>query len=162
MIVTAEKQGGYGTWRKYEPAPDEVLPLDQSAGLCCYEMNLKYSHPLWNHYVLFAVHLRPIPGGTPAVLDSPGMTHQINVMALNPESSPVPPWQWLSPPNVQFQLAVQDAFENNADVRVKWITELFADACVISGFPVEDGGRSLSMYWQETARKTLDCQEKHI
>lgn len=74
------------------------------------------SHPLWWWYSMTIIHLRPIAGVKPAHIEIPGATHELALIALNPEQ-PVPNLEemeagnfsslkHLSPPNLiqQFQV----------------------------------------------------------
>jgi hypothetical protein len=64
----------------------------------------------WRHYHLAIIHLRPIEGVKPAIIRSPGATHEVMLLALDPKPSPSPTnaksWQYLSPYNYIGQLAL--------------------------------------------------------
>jgi hypothetical protein len=45
-------------------------------------------HPLWYQFILGCVHLRPVEGMPPAKLHFEGATHEVHVIALNPDYGP--------------------------------------------------------------------------
>lgn len=64
--------------------------------------------PVWQHYLLSVIHLRPIPWVIPAVVIRKGATHEVMLVALDPKKNPVPEdfrtWTWLSPVNFLGQI----------------------------------------------------------
>lgn len=44
-----------------------------------------WAHPVWHSYAMVLIHLRPAKGKPPPVIHLPGATHEIWVMALDPE-----------------------------------------------------------------------------
>lgn len=63
---------------------------DQTAHLKSWLMYLPNQHPFWSHYMLCAIHLRPIDGMPPANKISAEATHEIVVCALDPNRLPNP------------------------------------------------------------------------
>lgn len=151
MKILADAEGPYGKWQRIDWKPDGP---HGEATIGCYVLRLPHAHPFWHHYMLFGIHLRPIEGVEDAELHFEGATHQVNVHALDPNFDPGPPWHYLTPGNVEFQL-------NTTDEEVVKLLELFADATINIDFPVESGGRSLSNFWQQTALTSLDHERGH-
>lgn len=79
------------------------------------------AHPLWHSYQVSLVHLRHIHGLPDPVLTHLDATHEILILALDPESSPDPAvpdtLRPLTPPNLAHQLrrrtddGAQDLFQ---------------------------------------------------
>lgn len=151
MKVLADAEGPYGKWQRIGWKPDGQYG---EATIGCYVLRLPHAHPFWKHYLMIGIHLRPIEDVPEAELDFEGATHQISVMALDPNFDPSPPWHYLQPGNVQFQV-------KSTDEEVVKLLETFANATINIDFPVEDGGKTLSGYWQRTALETLDHDRGH-
>lgn len=72
------------------------------------------AHPLWNYHVVVLVHLRVAPGLPAPVIASPGATHELLVMALDPDHdytvdpADISTFQWMNPPDVVEQFAARD------------------------------------------------------
>jgi len=68
------------------------------------------AHPMWKSYLVAIVHLRAIDGAPPAKIHEPGATHEVVVMALNPDHEPNPdkpgPIAYLSPANLVSQVTL--------------------------------------------------------
>lgn len=94
------------------------IPRDtNSADLVTWLMYAPGAHPHWDYHVLTVVHLRDQEGQTiPPHRDSPDATHELLVLAVNPEigitgadsfleclcrTAKGLPW-WLVPPDVQI------------------------------------------------------------
>ena len=59
---------------------------EQEANLAIYLLTLPEAHPAWSQFILTVCHLRDVPGQTkPAVKHFPTATHELLLMALNPE-----------------------------------------------------------------------------
>lgn len=84
--------------------------------------------PAWRHYVLSIIHLRPIQGVKPAVIARPGATHEIILVALDPQSNPIPSdvetWTHLRPLNFVGQLTLP------SDDQAKIVVETLAKAVI--------------------------------
>lgn len=66
-------------------APD--VP-NASESVASYLITAPYYHPVWSQYGLEVIRLRDVPGMPPPVLKFQGATHEIMVVALNPEHGP--------------------------------------------------------------------------
>lgn len=111
-------QGAYGrAWSvAMQPLGERGRP-DWDATLALWVISAPGSHPLWWWYTMTVVHLRAIAGVKPAHIEVPGSTHELVLVALNPEE-PVPNIEALergdfrslhslTPPNLveQFQVS---------------------------------------------------------
>lgn len=56
---------------------------DTTVGCFCAEA--PYAHPIWHSYMIGIYHLRPLEGIPAAKINLPGATHELIVVALNPE-----------------------------------------------------------------------------
>jgi hypothetical protein len=81
---------------------------DFGATLAMWFLDCPMQATAWRHYNLAIIHLRPIEGVKPAIIRSPGATHEVMLFALNPKLNPSPTnaksWQYLSPYNFLGQL----------------------------------------------------------
>lgn len=93
-----------------------------------WNMALPGQHMLWKRYTIQAVHLRPMEGSSPAVINVPGATHELHVLAIDPEypqrdfeSGGV---SILTPPNYCIQIVC------SSDQHCAWLVEQLAKRCV--------------------------------
>jgi hypothetical protein len=82
-----------GSLPKTPPRPD------QQATLGAFLLDLPgYLHRWWRHYLAFVIHLREIEGVPTAHRQRPDRTHELMVLALDPEPPPDPTnfetWRW--------------------------------------------------------------------
>lgn len=95
-----------------EVVVDEFDTPAASAALSTWFLQCPRQSPAWEHYTLNVVHLREAPGVTPPVITVPGATHEILVVALDPETKPTADdpqsWAFLWPVNVREQFTVDD------------------------------------------------------
>lgn len=145
MKIYGDAEGPYGKWQHIDYSLDE----NRECTIACYRLQVPGAHPFWTTYLLTSVHLRPVKSKKPALHMFPGSTHEFMLLALDPANDDGPPWHYLTPPNVVFQLKAEDD-------EVKKLTELFADSVINVRLPVEDGGRALSILWEQTALSTLE------
>lgn len=122
--MTATYEGKFG--KIYEITDQRAK---QAASLAGWLMLLPGAHPLWNWYLLNVIHLRDIEGMPPAVKAEVSHTHEIIVVALDPERGRPDPanaesWQHLVPVNH----AVQFAASNDGDA----IDLGYAVACALA------------------------------
>lgn len=62
---------------------------DWAETVCSWLLTAPWAHPLWSQYNLAVVRLRDgIPGFAPPKRQFPGATHELLVVALNPEHGP--------------------------------------------------------------------------
>jgi|SRR2546429_6517914 len=94
--------------RDHEPSD----PKDWLATIGTWFIDAPNQSPAWRHYVLSAVHLRPIDGVKQAVVKEPGATHEFLLLALDPAKHPDPQdpdtWSFLQPFNLVQQLTLHD------------------------------------------------------
>lgn len=84
MRILAHQTGPAGEGWKTEYSPEESKnPAD--ATLSHWIIHAPKQSPAWEYYVIFGVHLRPIPGTPPPVQRHPSATHDIMILALNPK-----------------------------------------------------------------------------
>ena len=62
--------------------------LNTEASIRSWLLHAPYAHPMWTDHFLYVVHLRPVAGMPPAKPEFEGATHELGVMALNPEDQP--------------------------------------------------------------------------
>lgn len=55
------------------------------AAICAWIIEAPWAHPFWHSYLLSAVHLRPTKEFGEAKVRLPGATHEVVLLALNPE-----------------------------------------------------------------------------
>lgn len=77
--------GPAGRAWKVQIAPD--LPTG-TTGVALWVLHLPGIVPFWSWYAISVVHLRDQPGTRPAVIQVEGATHEVLVMALDPEAGP--------------------------------------------------------------------------
>src|SRR5690606_37776191 len=85
----------------------EINCADAPAALRAVLLHRPDAHPVWHSYQVSLVHLRPIEGWPLPDLRSPDSSHEIVILALDPESEPdpgVPSIAPLTPPNLAHQL----------------------------------------------------------
>ncbi|GAA3223075.1 hypothetical protein [Actinocorallia longicatena] len=117
-------------------------------------------HPLWSQYVLSAVTLDERPGFPPPVLQRAGVTHEINVVTLNPEYGPYEAdtigepgrnLRFLTPVNVAEQVTVTDE-------QAVQLAELAARAIVDGRLEPEasNGPGRIRAAWRAAIQETVD------
>jgi hypothetical protein len=79
--IPGEIAGAFGIARRAPQAHLAARPDTKDAWL----IDGDYWHPLWGQYVLAVSTLEEIPGARPVVLHVEGATHEISVLALNPD-----------------------------------------------------------------------------
>lgn len=98
-------------------ATEVILPTprptpDQEATLAYWFLDCPGQAVAWNNYGLAVIHLRPIEGVRPAIVRVPGATHEVMLVALNPEKNPTlndpASWQILTPINLMEQVQLPD------------------------------------------------------
>ena len=141
---------------EFEPSD----PLDIRATIGAWFLQCPGQSPAWQHYHLAIVHLRPIDGVKPAVINRPGATHEVMLFALDPAKHPVPDdlntWSWLSPVNFVGQL------ELPSDESAKNVLEILARA-VADGYLWAEPPLSLQREpWESQLRELEDhAKGKH-
>ena len=114
--------------------------------LPCWIASAAYAHPMWSHYVVMCIALRDVAGVPKAMIHQEGMTHEVIVFALDPNSKPaiddMP--RMLQPANfagqfieaddlsaaARVQQAVQDVIDGSlnpdTDARRMWVDRFSA------------------------------------
>lgn len=85
---------------------------DHQAHIGTWLLDCPGQSPAWSHYALMCVHLRPLAGESKSAhIRFPGATHEILLLALNPETNPSPSaddppgsWDFLRPINLCEQV----------------------------------------------------------
>lgn len=72
-------------WRFDMDALCTEAPHLRPLNVCGWLLFAPYAHPFWHSYALNLIALREAPGVPPAVLRMKGATHELVLMALNPE-----------------------------------------------------------------------------
>lgn len=104
-------RGPYGEAWDLDLVPKPGDPPDVLGSLRGFLVRAPKRHPLWEHWIVCVVHLRPIPGQSrPAVKHYPEAEYEMLILALNPEKAPHDPdgWRekgfaWMTPPDVVEQ-----------------------------------------------------------
>ncbi|MFJ9895262.1 hypothetical protein ACIQPR_18295 [Streptomyces sp. NPDC091280] len=154
MIIT-EHAGPYGTAHR---VPESNYRAVTPAGLDSWIITAPCWHPAWTQYALALVSLAHIPDVPPANLHRPGMTHEINLVALNPEYGPYDA-RTLSPGRLRYLLPVNVAEQfTTTDERARDLTQICARAVVDGRLcPETDNARDrIRAYWRQTIRNTLN------
>lgn len=110
------------------------------------------AHPAWSFYQVTLVHLRPVEGLPPPVLKRPGVEHEIAIMALHPDTRPLPDdtatWVFLTPPNAAGQFGGLD--DADAERVLKALVAAFVSGKVS---PDSDYRRAI----EGSIRATAEC-----
>lgn len=93
----------------YQSPTTRVWALDPfddqtSCGLGSWYVHAPWMHPAWHSYVCSLIHLRRVPGESPAFLKFPEATHEFLVFALDPKHKfDQKELHVLTPPNIVRQ-----------------------------------------------------------
>lgn len=101
--------GGCGKGIEVDVIEPEIR--DWEATVALWFFDCPSQSPAWHNYMLGAVHLRPIEGVKPPVINVPGATHEVLLAALDPRREPtsdVRTWELLHPLNVCEQVELPD------------------------------------------------------
>lgn len=103
----------------YEIVVDKAATPDQAATVACWFLHCPGQSLFWDKYTISVIHLRPLPGVRPAQVRVPQATHEVLLLALEPEGegrlAPVKEdqetWRFLRPINMceQVQLPSDEA-----------------------------------------------------
>lgn len=125
---------------------------DNDATVACWLLHCPGQSPAWAHYLLSAVHLRAVVGGHEAEVRVPGATHEVLLLALDPEKSPVPDnpasWAWLLPLNVQEQVQL------GSDDQAADLVESCVRAMLAGNLPAEPALAGAVEPWRTVLVKT--------
>lgn len=131
---------------------------DNPATLDAWIITAPMWHPLWSQYMLSVITLADVPGMGPAVKERPDVTHQVIVVALNPDHGPYTPAsvaekkiRYLTPGNIGEQFTATD--QQALDMGV-----LCANA-VVGGIlcpETADAPERIRGFWAQSIQRTLD------
>ncbi|HKX69899.1 MAG TPA: hypothetical protein VJM75_01670 [Acidimicrobiales bacterium] len=149
-----ELTGPYGTARRI---PRDKYRDTHPAGLDGWIITAPIWHPLWSQYNLGVVTLADIPDIPPAKLQRPGVTHELTVVALNPEHGPYDARNltgalaFLLPVNIAEQITTTDDQARN-------LAALCARAVVDGVLCPETGDAPdhIRALWRSAIHQTLD------
>ena len=153
MTVT-EHTGPYGTAHR---VPETNYQAVSPAALDSWIITAPCWHPHWTQYALALVSLTHIPDVPQTQLHRPGMTHEINVVALDPEHGPYDA-HTLSPGRLQYLLPVNIAEQfTTTDETARDLTQQCAQAVVHGALCPEtaDAPDRIRTYWRQAIRNTL-------
>jgi hypothetical protein len=144
----------YGPAGSATEVRDVAQTAAQSATLATWFCVIPGAHPFWSRYVLSVIHLRPIPGTPPARLVFPEATHEVLVVALNPEHHPraddLATWQHLTPINVSQQ------FSGVTDDQARRLAQQLALDVVDGALLVEPQGiRGAAEQWRQVIAREV-------
>jgi hypothetical protein len=100
---------------------------DAPASLEAWLVRCSWAHPMWDHWLISVVHLRPVNGLPPAVLSYPKAEFELTCIALSPYHVADPdykahPFHRLTPTDQALQ------FDGVTDKQAVTICEDFVDA----------------------------------
>lgn len=118
-------------WRlKFDAARAKATARGRAddSSVCAWCVNAPWANIFWSNYAIMCVHLRDQPNQTkPPTINLPGATHEIIVLALDPnftpEIDPDPGLHYLTPANFagQFKVASDAAAEEVVEKIVRRI-----------------------------------------
>lgn len=107
---------GAGAWHAWRvPLPEKPDVPDWAATLSSFLLFCPGAHMGWSYWSTCLIHLRPIEGVRPAVIRTPGATHEIMTCALNPAHGPDPDNPKTFAPLLPFDLEHQLRLDCDAD-----------------------------------------------
>ena len=121
-----------------------------------------FGHPFWSWYYVAIIHLRPIEGCRPPYIAFPEATHEIQIVAMNPEAplsdvddwgKPEQPVNWLLPLELEHQFVVRD------DEQAELLGQLVVEAICRGNSPDQDH----RAYWSVVVDQTAEhiCYGTH-
>lgn len=125
---------------------------DHSACLAQWLLNGPF-HPMWSWWAISVIHLRPIEGVRPAVLQYPEAEHELMIVSINPSCYPPDPdgvesLALLQPLDLQYQ------FHGVGDDNAREICGLVIDAIL-------DGRGSPDSDFRGFWKNSLDTTVEH-
>ncbi len=88
MKTIEHYKGLAGEGWKMEAEPHDIKDPANTATLSSWLIFAPGQTPAWSHYIVFGFHLRDIPGAKPAMKRDPRATHEVMILALNPDMGP--------------------------------------------------------------------------
>jgi hypothetical protein len=129
---------------------DIVLPEEHrlhSGSLRAVLLHRPDAHPVWHSYVVSLVHLRPLPELPPPNLAHQDSSHEIMVIALDPDFAPDPTDKStlhpLHPPNLNHQL------RGRTDETALALFNAFVQALSTGGLNPDTDHRGHTIAWLE-------------
>ncbi|MFJ5059044.1 hypothetical protein ACIP96_06445 [Streptomyces nigra] len=148
-----ELSGPYGTARHI---PDTYST--NPATVCGWIITAPCWHPVWSQYRLGIVSLADFPDLPPAKLHRPGVTHELSVVALNPEhgpydarSLPADGVHYLTPVNIAEQITATD--EQAAQLALRCVR------AVVDGLlcpETADAPDRIRAQWRDSIRQAIE------
>lgn len=146
---------GYAWRLEMPPVGQRGLP-DHDGTVDMVIVKVAGAHPLWDHWMLSVIHLRPIEGVRPAHITRPGATHEVIFVALDP-GRPLPASlvvassfrpHFLLPVDLAEQIIASD------DAQAQQIFELAVRA-IVSGVASPDA--DWRAWWRAALAETETC-----
>ena len=120
--------------------------------MSCWFLECPGQSPAWSHYTMNVIHLRDIDGVPPAHIRVLGATHELILIALDPDRHPkvlkLSSWRPLRPLNVQEQIRLPD------DRSAREMAEKAAQAVVNGLLPAEPPLAGTVEPWRTSLNKT--------
>lgn len=156
--MTEKLEGPYGT---AEQVPTPGIP-SAAETVCTWLITAPRAHPLWSQYMLAVVRLRDLTGFPPPARQFDGATHELLVVALDPEHGPMDPeravryWRrgrslpYLTPVNIAHQI-------EGTDEEAAELAEMAARGVVRGHLMPETGDApdAIRAAWKASLVKTL-------
>lgn len=150
-----ELTGAFGTARRI---PHDNYRDSHPASLDGWIITAPCWHPAWSQYSLGVVSLAHFPGLPAPKLQRPGVTHELNVAALNPEHGPYDA-RHLPAHGLSFLLPINIAAQfTTTDEQARPLGFLCARAVVDGVLCPEtaDAPDRIRAAWRWTIRRTLE------
>lgn len=74
--------------REYLLSKHPEFVLTDKTTVASWVIFAPYAHPLWSYYALATISLRDVEGVEPAIIYNEEATHEIMIVALNPDNEP--------------------------------------------------------------------------
>lgn len=102
--LTTPIDGPYGTARNVTAAV-EAVATSPHASVAVFRLECPGQSPAWSSYMLAVYHLRPVEGLRAPTITEESATHELLLVALDPDrSAGPPPWPWMTPINAVVQV----------------------------------------------------------
>ncbi len=148
---------GYA-WRLEMPPVGQRVKPDHDGTVDAVIVKVTGAHPLWDHWALSVIHLRPIEGVRPAHISRPGATHEVVFLALDPEHPlPVSESLIVGPsyrPHFLIPVDVAEQIVASDDAQAQQIFELAVRA-IVTGVASPDA--DWRAWWRAALLDTETC-----
>jgi len=131
---------------------------DHPAILAAWLITAPVWHPLWSQYMLAVITLADTPGVPPAVKDHPDNTHELAVLAMNPDRGPytidsfaAKTVGYLTPGNIAERFTATDE-------QAVQLAEMCVWGALEGLLPLEtaDAPERIRAAWRQSIHRTLD------